>query len=92
MRSLTSTPGEIELLRILEIQRRKKYKKIFRNMSKRGREALYLYSLFPTWMFRVEEDSIEYPYKIPYGYSAVEETLSKKDARNLVKLLEKDIQ
>ena len=56
MRSLTSTPGEIELLRILEIKRRKKYKKIFRNMSKREREALYLYSLFPPWMFRVEED------------------------------------
>jgi hypothetical protein len=56
MRSLTSTPGEIELLRILEIQRRKKYKKIFRNLSKREREALHFYSLFPPWMFRVEED------------------------------------
>ncbi len=56
MRSLTSTPGEVELLRLLEIQRRRKYKKIFKNMSKREREALYLYSLYPPWMFRVEED------------------------------------
>jgi hypothetical protein len=55
MRSLTSRPGEVELLRLLEIQRRRKYKKIFRNMSKREREALYLYSFYPPWMFRVEE-------------------------------------
>ncbi len=32
------------------------------------------------------------PDKIPYGYSAVPETLSKKDARNLMKSFEKDIQ
>ncbi len=32
------------------------------------------------------------PDKIPYGYSAVPETLSKKDAGNLMKLFEKDIQ
>ena len=56
MRYLTSTPVEVELLKILEIMRCKKYKKIFRNISKREREALYLYSLFPPWMFRVEED------------------------------------
>ena len=56
MRSLTSTPGEIELLKTLEIQRRKKYKKIFRNMSKIEREAFYLYFQYPPWMFRVEED------------------------------------
>ena len=55
MRSLTSTPGEVKLLKILEIKRRKKYKKIFRNMSKREKEALYLYSFYPPWMFRVEE-------------------------------------
>ena len=56
MRSLTSTPGEVELLKTLEIKRHKKYKKIFKNMSKREREALHFYSLFPPWMFRVEED------------------------------------
>ncbi len=55
MRSLTSTPGEVELLKILEKQRRKKYKKIFRNMSKMEKESLYLYSLYPPWMFRAEE-------------------------------------
>ena len=55
MRSLTSTPGEIELLKFLEIQRRRKYKKIFSNMSTREKEALYLYSLYPPWRFRVEE-------------------------------------
>jgi hypothetical protein len=53
MEPLTSTPGEIELLRILEIQRRRKYKKIFQKMSKREKEALYLYSFYPPWMFRV---------------------------------------
>ena len=55
MRSLTSTPGEIELLKTLEIQRRKKYKKIFRNMSKREREALYLYFHNPPWALRGKE-------------------------------------
>ena len=57
MRSLTSTPGEVELLRLLEIQRRKRYKKIFRNMSKMEKEALYLYSLYPSWMFRIPEET-----------------------------------
>ena len=57
MRSLTSTPGEVELLKILEIKRRRKYKKIFRNMSKREREALYLYSFYPPWMFRIPEET-----------------------------------
>ena len=57
MRSLTSTPGEVELLKFLEKQRRKKYKKIFRHMSKREREALYLYSFYPPWMFRIPEET-----------------------------------
>jgi hypothetical protein len=57
MRSLTSTPGEVELLKTLEIQPRRKYKKIFRNMSKREREALYLYSFYPPWMFREPEET-----------------------------------
>ena len=56
MRSLTSTHGEFKLLGILEIQRRKKYKKIFRNLFKREREALYLYSLYPSWNFQAKED------------------------------------
>ena len=56
MISLTSGPGEVKLLKTLEKQRRRKYKKIFRNMSKMEKESLYLYSLFPPWMFRVEED------------------------------------
>ena len=57
MRSLTSTPGEVELLKTIEKHRRRKYKKIFKNMSKREREALYLYSLFPPWMFRIPEET-----------------------------------
>ncbi len=57
MKSLTSGHGEVELLKILEIQRRRKYKKIFRNMSKREREALYLYSFYPPWMVRIPEET-----------------------------------
>ena len=57
MKSLTSGHGEVKLLEILEIQRRRKYKKIFRNMSKREREALYLYSFYPPWMFRIPEET-----------------------------------
>jgi hypothetical protein len=55
MKSLNSGSGEVELLKILEIKRRKKYKKIFRNMSKEEKESLYFHSLFAPWMFQVEE-------------------------------------